>query len=67
MDLNECVTSISYSVCASIENLRDYACLKAIRNWAIDNEIDEVCIMDEEKLKEIIRLGSIEYQRIHGD
>lgn len=56
-----------YDIYAQIVSAKENACIDAIYKWAKENDIDEVMLFDECKLKEILRLGCIEYQKIYGD
>lgn len=57
---------ITYKFLSKVMSLKDEACIESIRLWAMDNGYDDVLLMDEDKLKEILRLGSIEYEKIYG-
>ncbi len=63
----EFITTITYSVMAKVIDMQDEACIEAIRIWAADNEVDDFLLMDEGKLKQVIKLGLAEYQRLYGD
>ncbi len=68
--LPECDVSGAYtitqSIIAKVADAQECACIEAIRIWAREKGYDDVILMDEAKLKEIIRLGSAEYDRLHG-
>ena len=55
------------TIYAKVIDEKEKACMGAIYEWAKEKGIDEVLLMDEVKLKEIIRLGSAEYSRLYGD
>lgn len=59
--------SIERKIIAEVANMREKAYIDAIYRWAEKNGIDEVVLCDEEKLKEVLKLGLSEYQRLHGD
>lgn len=58
--------TITQSIIAKVADAQECACIEAIRIWAREKGYDDVILMDETKLKEIIRLGSAEYERLHG-
>lgn len=58
--------TITQSIIAKVADAQECACIEAIRIWAREKGYDDVILMDEAKLKEIIRLGSAEYDRLHG-
>ena len=66
----ECDISWPYtmtkSIIAKVADAQDCACIEAIRIWAREKGYDDVLLMDEAKLKEIILLGSAEYERLYG-
>ena len=47
--------------------MSDRARIEAIYKWAEKNGIDEVRLCDERKLREVLKLGISEYQRLYGD
>lgn len=59
--------SIERKIIAQIVDMSDKACIEAIYKWAAENEIDEVRLCDESKLREVLKLGFSEYQRLYGD
>lgn len=59
--------TITKSIVAKVANAQECACIEAIRIWAREKGYDDVILMDEAKLKEIIRLGSAEYDRLYGE
>lgn len=59
--------SIERKIIAQIVNMSDRACVEAIYKWAERNGIDEVRLCDERKLREVLKLGFSEYQRLYGD
>lgn len=59
--------SIERNIIAQIVNMSDRACIEAIYKWAEKNGIDEVRLCDERKLREVLKLGFSEYQRLCGD
>lgn len=61
------VYNITESIYVQVLAEREKACVNAIYAWAKQNGADEVILMDEAKLKEIIRLGAIEYNKLYGD
>lgn len=68
--LNECgeyVHRVTEAIYAKVIDEKEKACMGAIYEWAKEKGIDEVLLIDEVKLKEIIRLGSAEYSRLYGD
>lgn len=58
--------AIQETIYAQVVTEQEKACMNAIYAWAKQNGADEVLLMDEVKLKEIIRLGAIEYNRLYG-
>ena len=58
--------TITQSIIAKVADAQECACIEAIRIWAREKGYDDVILMDEAKLEEIIRLGSAEYDRLHG-
>lgn len=68
--LNECgeyVHRVTEAIYAKVIDEKEKACMGAIYEWAREKGIDEVLLMDEEKLKEILRLGAAEYSKLYGD
>lgn len=61
------VYTITQSIIAKVADAQECACIEAIRIWAREKGYDDVLLLDENKLKEIIRLGSAEYERLHGE
>ena len=61
------VYAIAQNIIAKVADAQECACIEAIRIWAREKGYDDVILMDEAKLKEIIRLGSAEYDRLHGE
>lgn len=62
------MSSMTYSyIVAQVARARDTACIDAIYKWASENRIDDVLICDEDKLREVLRLGLAEYQKVYGD
>lgn len=59
--------SIERKIIAQIVDMGDKARIDAIYKWAAENKIDEVSLCDEGKLREVLRLGFLEYQRLYGD
>lgn len=59
--------TITQNIIAKVADAQECACIEAIRIWAREKGYDDVLLMDENKLKEIIRLGSAEYERLHGE
>lgn len=59
--------TITQSIIAKVADAQECACIEAIRIWAKEKGYDDVILMDEAKLKEIIRLGSAEYDRLYGE
>lgn len=59
--------SIQESILAMVIDTQEALCVNAIKLWAREKGYDDVILMDEAKLKEIIRLGSAEYERLHGE
>lgn len=59
--------TITQSIIAKVADAQECACIEAIRIWAKEKGYDDVILMDEAKLKEIIQLGSVEYDRLHGE
>ena len=58
---------VTEAIYAKVIDEKEKVCMGAIYEWAKEKGIDEVLLMDEVKLKEIIRLGSAEYSRLYGD
>ena len=58
--------TITQNIIAKVADAQECACIEAIRIWAREKGYDDVLLLDENKLKEIIRLGSAEYERLHG-
>lgn len=58
--------SIQQNILAMVIDAQEAVCVNAIKLWAKEKGYDDVILMDEAKLKEIIRLGSAEYERLHG-
>lgn len=58
--------TIAQNIIAKVADAQECACIEAIRIWAREKGYDDVILMDEAKLKEIIRIGSAEYERLHG-
>lgn len=54
------------SILAKVIDAQECVSIEAIRIWAKEKGYDDVILMDESKLKEIIKLGSAEYERLHG-
>lgn len=61
------IYSIERKIIAQIVDMSDKACMEAIYKWAAENGIDEVRLCDERKLREVLKLGFSEYQRLYGD
>lgn len=61
------IYSVERKIIAQIVDMSDKACIEAIYKWAAENEIDEVRLCDESKLREVLKLGFSEYQRLYGD
>lgn len=59
--------SIERKIIADIVDMSDRARIEAIYKWAEKNGIDEVRLCDERKLREVLKLGFSEYQRLYGD
>lgn len=59
--------TITQNIIAKVADAQECACIEAIRIWAREKGYDDVLLLDEDKLKEIIRLGSAEYERLHGE
>ena len=59
--------SIQESIFALVMDAQEAVCVNAIKLWAKEKGYDDVILMDEAKLKEIIKLGSAEYERLHGE
>lgn len=66
-EYGEYVHRVTESIYAKVIDEREKACKGAIYEWAREKGIDEVLLMDEEKLKEILRLGAVEYSKLYGD
>lgn len=66
MEMNP-ACSIQESIIAMVMDAQEVVCVNAIKLWAKEKGYDDVILMDEEKLKEIIRLGSAEYERLYGE
>lgn len=54
-----------HNIAVQIGNVRDQAFIEAIRKWSAENGINELLLIDEEKLKEILRLGCVEFNKLH--
>lgn len=57
---------IQQNILAMVIDVQEAVCVNAIKLWAKEKGYDGVILMDEAKLKEIIRLGSTEYERLYG-
>lgn len=66
-ELNGWTVSTTYTIATKVVETVNDCIIEAVRDWAIDNGVDEVLLMSEEKLKEILKLGAVEYRRIYGD
>lgn len=64
---SEYINTITESIFAQVMNMSDQACVDAIYLWAAENKVDEVMLCDEEKLRKVLHLGFVEYQRLYGD
>lgn len=56
---------IPKTIIAKVADARECACIEAIGIWARVKGYDDVLLLNESKLKEIIRLGFAEYERLH--
>lgn len=59
--------TITQNIIAKVADAQECACIEAIRIWAREKGYDDVLLMNEEKLKDIILLGSAEYERLYGE
>lgn len=66
-EYREYVHRVTEAIYAKVIDEEEKAYMGAIYEWAKEKGIDEVLLIDEVKLKEIIRLGSAEYSRLYGD
>lgn len=73
MSKNEVNESLEYiytfeqKIIAEVVNKKEEACIQAIYKWAEMNGVDEVLLCDEDKLREVLKLGLAEYIKVHGD
>lgn len=58
--------SIQKNIFAMVIDTQEAVCVNAIKLWAKEKGYDDVILIDEAKLKEIISLGTAEYERLHG-
>ena len=58
---------IQQNILAMVIDAQEAVCVNAIKLWAKEKGYDDVLLMDESKLKEIIKLGSAEYEKLHGE
>ena len=65
MEIN-LANSIQQSILARVIDAQEEVCVNAIKMWAKEKGYDDVLLMNEEKLKDIILLGSAEYERLYG-
>lgn len=66
-EYGEYVHRVTEAIYAKVIDEKEKACMGAIYEWAREKGIDEVLLIDEEKLKEILRLGAAEYSKLYGD
>lgn len=67
MDGFNLTETITHRIVAEIGNLTDEAFIDAIRRWAERENANEVYLMDSGQIKEVFRLGVMEYKRIYGN
>lgn len=65
MEMNP-ACSIQQNILAMVIDAQEAVCVNAIKLWAKEKGYNDVILMDESKLKEIIKLGFAEYERLHG-
>lgn len=63
---NNHIYEITRNLLLMIGDEEDKAYVKAVRQWAEEKGYDEVLLIDEEKLKTILKLGAEEYERLNG-
>lgn len=57
--------TFTQNIIVKVADERERACIDEIKRWAKEKGYDDVFFMEEEKLKEVLKLGCAEYERLH--
>lgn len=65
MDIDKYMQETVHKIAVQIGDTREQAFVDAVRKWAAENELNELLIVDEEQLREVLRLGCIAYNELY--